>query len=100
MSVNNFFFLSYSVPLHGTKIELTSIFVQVFYRSGFNLKVLNLFFLIILRERQKKKAMLSAQQELEFTAFETKVDDVMKILNLMSSDDKTIVEDGLEQASQ
>jgi hypothetical protein len=44
--------------------------------------------------------MLSAQQELEFTAFETKVDEVMKILNLMSSDDKTVADVALEQASQ
>lgn len=44
--------------------------------------------------------MLSAQQEEEFTAFENKVDEVMKILNLMNSDDKKQTEDGVEIANK
>lgn len=39
--------------------------------------------------------MTSTQQE-EFTAFENKVDEVMQILTLMSSDDKKQSEEGIE----
>jgi hypothetical protein len=38
-------------------------------------------------------------QEEEFCAFENKVDEVMRILNLMSSEDKTQAEEGLERAN-
>lgn len=41
---------------------------------------------------------MSTQQEEEFSAFENKVDEVMKILNLMSSDDKARAEQGIEKA--
>jgi hypothetical protein len=44
--------------------------------------------------------MMSAQQEEEFTAFENKVDEVMQILNLMSSDDKKTSEQGVEIANK
>ena len=40
------------------------------------------------------------QQEEEFCAFENKVDEVMKILNLMSSDNKAQSEEGIEKANQ
>lgn len=43
---------------------------------------------------------MSAQQEEEFTAFENKVDEVMQILNLMSSDDKKTSEQGMEIANK
>lgn len=43
---------------------------------------------------------MSAQQEEEFTAFENKVDEVMQILNLMSSDDKKQSEEGIEIANK
>lgn len=43
---------------------------------------------------------MSTQQEEEFTAFENKVDEVMQILNLMSSDDKKISEQGVEIANK
>lgn len=44
--------------------------------------------------------MMSVQQEEEFCAFENKVDEVMKILNLMSSDNKAQSEEGIEKANQ
>lgn len=44
--------------------------------------------------------MMSAQQEEEFVAFENKVDEVMQILNLMSSDDKPQAEEGIEIANK
>lgn len=44
--------------------------------------------------------MMSDQQEEEFTAFENKVDEVMQILNLMSSDDKRQTEEGIEIANK
>lgn len=44
--------------------------------------------------------MMSDQQDEEFTAFENKVDEVMQILNLMSSDDKQQSEDGIEIANK
>lgn len=50
------------------------------------------------RNPQSSK-MLSTQQEEEFTCFENKVDEVMKILNLMSSDDKVQTEEGIEKAN-
>jgi hypothetical protein len=43
---------------------------------------------------------MSAHQEEEFVAFENKVDEVMKILNLMSSDDKETAEKGIEVADK
>jgi len=43
---------------------------------------------------------MSTQQEEEFCAFENKVDEVMKILNLMSSDNKAQSEEGIEKANQ
>jgi hypothetical protein len=43
--------------------------------------------------------MLSAQQDEEFTCFENKVDEVMKILNLMSSEDKAQAEEGIANAN-
>lgn len=43
---------------------------------------------------------MSVQQEEEFCAFENKVDEVMKILNLMSSDNKAQSEEGIEKANQ
>lgn len=43
--------------------------------------------------------MMSSQQEEEFSAFENKVDEVMQILNLMSSDDKEQATKGLEKAN-
>lgn len=42
---------------------------------------------------------MSSQQEEEFSAFENKVDEVMQILNLMSSDDKEQATKGLEKAN-
>lgn len=44
--------------------------------------------------------MMATQQEEEFTAFENKVEEVMKILNLMSSDDKETAEKGIEVANK
>lgn len=44
--------------------------------------------------------MMSVQQEEEFCAFENKVDEVMKILNLMSSNNKTHSEEGIERANK
>lgn len=44
--------------------------------------------------------MMSAYKEEEFTAFENKVDEVMQILNLMSSDDKKQSEEGIEIANK
>jgi hypothetical protein len=44
--------------------------------------------------------MLSGQQEEEFTAFENKVDEVMKILNLMSSEEKEKSEKGMDLANK
>jgi hypothetical protein len=43
--------------------------------------------------------MMSSQQEEEFSAFENKVDEVMQILNLMSSDDKEQSVKGIEKAN-
>lgn len=43
--------------------------------------------------------MMSSQQEEEFSAFENKVDEVMQILNLMSSDDKEVAVKGIEKAN-
>lgn len=43
--------------------------------------------------------MMSSQQEEEFSAFENKVDEVMQILNLMSSDDKEESQKGIEKAN-
>lgn len=43
--------------------------------------------------------MMSSQQEEEFSAFENKVDEVMQILNLMSSDDKEQSAKGIEKAN-
>jgi hypothetical protein len=40
------------------------------------------------------------QQEEEFCAFENKVDEVMKILNFMSSDNKAQAEEGIERANK
>lgn len=42
---------------------------------------------------------MSSQQEEEFSAFENKVDEVMQILNLMSSDDKEQAVKGIEKAN-
>lgn len=39
---------------------------------------------------------MSVIQEEEFTAFENKVDEVMQILNMMSSSDKMQPEEGIE----
>jgi hypothetical protein len=50
--------------------------------------------------RHRKIKMMSAHQEEEFTAFENKVDEVMQILNLMSSDDKKQSEEGIEIANK
>jgi len=44
--------------------------------------------------------MMSAHQEEQFTAFENKVDEVMKILNLMSTEDKVQAEEGIEVANK
>lgn len=44
--------------------------------------------------------MMSTQQEEEFCAFENKVDEVMQILNLMSSNNKSQSEEGLERANK
>lgn len=43
---------------------------------------------------------MSALQEEEFTAFENKVDEVMQILNLMSSSDNKEPEEGIELANK
>jgi hypothetical protein len=42
---------------------------------------------------------MSALQEEEFCAFENKVDEVMKILNMMSSEDRSQAEEGIERAN-
>lgn len=44
--------------------------------------------------------MLSSQQEMEFSAFENKVDEVMKILNMMSSEEKNSSETAVALADQ
>lgn len=44
--------------------------------------------------------MMSPQQEEQFTAFENKVEEVMQILNLMSSDDKKKSDEGIEIANK
>jgi hypothetical protein len=43
--------------------------------------------------------MMSTEQEEEFCAFENKVDEVMKILNLMSSEDKDQADEGIQRAN-
>ena len=43
--------------------------------------------------------MMSSQQEEEFSAFENKVEEVMQILNLMSSNDKVLATKGLQKAN-
>lgn len=44
--------------------------------------------------------MMSSQQEEQFIAFENKVEEVMQILNLMSSDDKIKSGEGIEIANK
>lgn len=44
--------------------------------------------------------MTSATFEEDFAVFEDKVDEVMQILNLMSSDDKKASEQGVEIANK
>lgn len=43
---------------------------------------------------------MNADQEEQFVAFENKVDEVMQILNLMSSDDLKQSEEGVEIANR
>jgi hypothetical protein len=44
--------------------------------------------------------MMTGQHEEEFAAFENKVDEVMQILNLMSSTNKASSENGIEMAEK
>lgn len=43
---------------------------------------------------------MNAQQEEQFVAFENKVDEVMQILNLMSSDEMKQSQEGVEMANK
>lgn len=43
---------------------------------------------------------MKATQDEEFEAFENKVDEVMQILNLMTSDDTKVHQDGMELADK
>lgn len=63
-------------------------------------KDLLLFYFRITHRKRRRIKMMSAQQEEEFVAFENKVDEVMQILNLMSSDDKPQAEEGIEIANK
>lgn len=50
--------------------------------------------------RKHFKKMTSSTFEEDFAVFEDKVDEVMQILNLMSSDDKKASEQGVEIANK
>lgn len=58
-----------------------------------------IYFLDFHRKRRRGKIMNAGQEE-QFVAFENKVDEVMQILNLMSSDDKKQSEEGVEIANK